>query len=175
MGPVVNEQLDDSRDHFNLGAMLLVALASVAGTTMLVWGLHFLHLTTASAAVGTPLPRIAVLPFHSLSASPSDIQADRKLTEAMIGGLTRITRVEALPADLDADPVLIGRETGVHIMLIGKVQRSGEQVKVTVQMVSARDGRQLWAEDFEGDSSNLDPLSVKIDQAVAPHLTALLD
>jgi len=175
MGPVVSEQLDDSRERFNLGAMLLIALASVAGTTMLVWAFHFLHLTTAVATVNTSLPRIAVLPFHSLSASPSDIQADRKLTEAMIGGLARITRVEALPPDIDADPVLIGRETGVRIMLIGKVQRSGERVKVTVQMVSARDGKQIWTDDFAGNSNNLEPLSAKIDQAVAPHLTALLD
>jgi len=175
MGPAVSEQLDDSRDHFNLGAMLLIALASVAGTTMLVWAVHFLHLTTAVATVSTTLPRIAVLPFHSLSSSPSDIRADRKLTEAMIGGLTRITRVEALPQDMDADPVMIGRETGVRIMLIGKVQRSGEQIKVTVQMVSARDGKQIWSQDFEGNSANLEPLSAKIDKAVAPHLTALLD
>ncbi len=175
MSPTASEQLDHPREEFNIGTLLLIALAGVVGTTMLVWAFHFLHITTASASANAPLPRVAVLPFHSASASPADIQFDRKLTDVLINGLSKVARVEALPANMDADPVMIGRETGVRIMLIGKVQRSGQQVKVTVQLVSARDGRQLWTGEVSGNSGDLAQLATKIDEAVAPHLTALLD
>jgi len=175
MSPSASEQLDEPRDQFNLGTMLLIAFAAIVGTTMTVWAFHFLHIETATAAFAKPFPRIAVLPFHSLSSSRDDIQSDQKLTSAMISGLARISRVEALPPEIDADPIVVGRETGVRMLLIGKIERNGSHLKVNVQMVSARDGKQLWRGAFEGDSRNLPGLSTQIDEAVAPHLTALLD
>jgi TolB-like protein len=175
MDPSVSGELDESRHQFNLGTMLFIAFAAVVGTTLTVWGLHFMHLSTSPVAGSKPFPRIAVLPFHSLSSRPEDIRYDGQLTNALIGGLARISRVEALPSNVDADPVVVGRELGVRMMLIGRVERLGARVRVRVQMVSARDGSQVWAGSFDGDSNDLGRLSAQIDGAVAPHLTALLD
>jgi TolB-like protein len=168
-------ELDESRDQFTLGTMLFIALAAVVGTTLTVWALHFLHLGTATVAASNPFPRIAVLPFHSLSADPDDIRSDHTLTEYLIGSLARVSRVESLPNEMDADPVAVGRELGVRMMLIGKVERSGARMKVSVQMVSARNGSRVWAGSFDGESNDLGRLSAQIGSAVAPHLTALLD
>ena len=123
--------------------MLGIALAAVVGTTLSVWGLHFLHISTAAAIAGKPLPRIAVLPFRSVSASPDDIQLARELTKALIGGQARISRVEALPAETDADPVIVGQELGVKTMLFGKVERLDGRLRVNVQIVNTRDGSQV--------------------------------
>ena len=76
-----SEEPDESQDQFNLGTMLFIALAAIVGTTLTVWALHFMHLGTATVAASRPFPRIAVLPFHSLSANPDDIRSDHKLTE----------------------------------------------------------------------------------------------
>jgi adenylate cyclase len=175
MNPLVSEELDEPRDQFNLGTMLLIALGAVVGTTLTVWALHFMHLGTATVTNTKPFPRIAVLPFHSLSAAPDDIRYDRTLTSALIAGLARIARVEALPSQTDADPVAVGQELGVKMMIMGNIQRLGPKVHVTVQMVSAKNGNQVWADSFDGNSDDLGHLSILIDNAVAPHLTALLD
>jgi len=171
----LSEEMEESRDQFDLGTMLFIALAAVVGTTLTVWALHFMHLSTATVVASRSYPRIAILPFHSLSADPDDIRSDQRLTESLIVSLARISRVESLPNGLDADPVVVGRELGVRMMLIGKVERSGAHLRVSVQVISARNGSQVWAGSFDGESSDLGRLSAQIGSTVAPHLTALLD
>jgi TolB-like protein len=147
----------------------------VVGTTLTVLAFHFTHIGAPDIALSKPFPRIAVLPFHSLSAAPENIRNDHALTDAVIGGLARISHVEAIPPQTDADPVVVGRKLGVKVLLTGKVEWRSGHVRVTVHMVSARDGSQLWEGSFDGDSDDLAPLSARINKAVAPHLTALLD
>ncbi len=175
MKNLVSESINESRNELNLGSMLGIALSAVVGTTLLVWALHFIHISNGYVGVSKPFPRVAVLPFHSMSAAPGDIRSDRALTNSLIGGLALISRVEALPPQEDVDPVKVGREMGVRLMVIGMVERLGKHVRVNIQMISARDGSQLWAARFEGNSDDLTGLSAQIDKALAPHLTALLD
>lgn len=178
MNPLVTtEQTDDSRDSFNLGAMLLIALAGVVGTTITIWALHFAHIGTSLAATNTtrPLPRIAVVPFHSLSASQLDINEDQRLTQAVVGELDRFSRVEQLPAEMDTDPVLVGRELAVRVLLTGRIERSEARTQVNIHIISAKDGKQLWTGSFHSDSRDFSGLSKQIHDEVAPHLTALLD
>lgn len=174
MSHLASNRLDESRDQFNLGSMLLITLAAILGTTMTVWVFHFAH-AGGAAPVRKQLPLVAVLPFHSASDLPADIQSDQKLTNQVIEGLAEIAKVEALPSDMDADPAVIGRETGVKMLLIGKVERSGSHFRLIVQLVSTRGGKRVWSGSFEGDSSQMERLSNLIDNALAPHLTALLD
>jgi TolB-like protein len=175
MNPSAPPPSDETRNQFNLGYLLTIALAGVVGTTLTVWAFHFMHIGMPATLPVKPFPRIAVLPFHSLSDAADDLRYDRQLTNALIAGLARISRVEALPPQTDADPVLVGRQLGVKMLLIGKVERLRGQVRVTVQMISARDGNQLWQGSFDGNSQDLALLSARIDKALAPHLTALLD
>jgi len=172
MSHLASNRSDESRDQFNLGTMLLITLAAVLGTTMTIWVFHFMQ---GAAPVKKHFPLVAVLPFHSLSALPADIQSDQKLTNQVIEGLAEIAKVEALPSDMDADPAVIGHEMGVKMLLIGKVERRGPHLRLTVQLVSTRGGKRVWSGSFEGDSSQLERLSNQIDNALAPHLTALLD
>ena len=174
MSHLASNRLDESRDQFNLGSMLLITLAAILGTTMTVWVFHFAH-AGGAAPVRKQLPLVAVLPFHSASDLPADIQSDQKLTNQVIEGLAEIAKVEALPSDMDADPAVIGHEMGVKMLLIGKVERRGPHLRLTVQLVSTRGGKRVWSGSFEGDSSQLERLSNQIDNALAPHLTALLD
>ncbi len=172
------EGYDPSEHEFNLGLMLIIALAAIIGTTLTVWAVHFMQMHEArilAATTPASLPRIAILPMHSLSNSPADIQADHELTESLLQALGRVSRVQELRDGTDADPVAVGHELGVPILLLGRVERLGGQVRVTIQVVSARDGRQLWTKGFTGDSTHGQQLCQQIELAVAPHLTALLD
>jgi TolB-like protein len=171
----VSPPADDSPEQFNLGAMLLIVMAAVVGTTLTVWAFHFMRMEPSVAAISKPIPRIAVLPFHSLSTSLEDMNSDEKLTLDVVNQLARISHVEALPAETDADPVLVGRALAVKILLIGKVLRTGDKLRVDVQLVSAVDGKQVWIGSFNGNSKDLVGLSVRINNAIAADLTALLD
>jgi TolB-like protein len=173
MSTLVSQQPDEVKEDFNLGAMLLIALAAVLGTTITVWIFHFVQ--TGTPAPPQPLPRVAVLPFHSLSASKVDLRSDEDITNALLTQLAHVSHIEVLPAEMDTDPLVVGRELGVKGLLIGKVERVGGRLNVSVQLIGTRDGKQLWAGNFNGNSKDLSTLSQKIHKAVAPYLTALLD
>ena len=156
--------------------MLLIALAAIVGTTMTVWAIHFMQTGAKPAStVARQFPSMAVLPFQSLSTSLEDIQADQKLTNQVVERLAPVAHVEALVSQLDADPVAIGRETGVKTVLIGKVERRGARLRLILQLISAHDGKQVWTGSFDGNSGDLKRLAAQVEDAVTPHLTSLLD
>lgn len=175
MGPTMSEEPDETREQLNIGGMIGIALSAVMGTTLTIWAFHFLHMNGSGTATIKPFPRIAVLPFHSLSAAKEEIASDRALTDSMISCLAHVARVEALPPETDTDPEAVGRELGVKMLLIGKIDREARRVHVNLQLVSAQNGKQIWAGTFEGDSNNPAGLSEQMNKALAPHLTGLLD
>ncbi len=53
------------------------------------------------------------------------------------------------------DAKQIGRELGVRYVLEGSVRRTGDQVRVNVQLIDAESGAHLWADRFDTDRANL--------------------
>jgi tetratricopeptide (TPR) repeat protein len=65
------------------------------------------------------------------------------------------------------DTKRIGRELGVHYVLEGEVQRSGNRVRVSAQLIDAETNAHLWAERFEGDAGDLFALQDEITHRIA--------
>jgi hypothetical protein len=65
------------------------------------------------------------------------------------------------------DTKQIGRELGVRYALEGSVRRSGNQVRVSVQLIDATTDAHLWAERFDGDTSDLFALQNEITSRIA--------
>jgi tetratricopeptide (TPR) repeat protein len=65
------------------------------------------------------------------------------------------------------DTKQIGRELGVRYVLEGSVRRSGNQVRVNAQLISAATDAHLWAQRFDGDTSDLFALQDKITSWIA--------
>jgi serine/threonine-protein kinase len=100
-------------------------------------------------------PSIAVLPFSNLSPEPSDYFSDG-LTEEIIHALAGVRgmRVVARTSCFalkhrNADVREVGRTLNVDFILEGSVRMSGQSLRVTVQLVSAADGFQLWSRRYE--------------------------
>ena len=100
-------------------------------------------------------PSIAVLPFVNRSQSAdmayfSDGLAEDILNRlALARGLTVTARQSSFTfRDSDETPAEIGRRLGVDTLLEGSVERFAGQVRVTVQLVSARSGSAFWADSF---------------------------
>jgi len=101
---------------------------------------------------------LAVLPLENLSGDPSQDYFADGITEALITDLAKISVIRVMSRSSvmrykSARKPLpeIGRELNVDAVLTGSVVRSGERVRITVQLVHAATDRNLWADSYERD------------------------
>ena len=123
-------------------------------------------------------PSLAVLPFTNRSGLPDDevfaFGMVEDLTEALSHGVnirvlssmsTARFRTGPLP-DLEA----MGRELGVRYLLEGNVRRSGDQLRVTAQLVAAKSGEILWTQRFDRPLADLAALQEQLIEELAAQL-----
>jgi TolB-like protein/DNA-binding winged helix-turn-helix (wHTH) protein len=115
-------------------------------------------------------PSVAVLPFKNLSPDAdagyfADAMQDEILTRlAKVGSLKVISRTSAVEAAKGPGTLAdIAQRLGVANILEGSVQRSGDTVRVNVQLIRAATDAHLWAEDYDRQLD--DVLSVENDIA----------
>lgn len=101
-------------------------------------------------------PSIAVLPFNNMSGDTSQDYLGDGLTENIIAVLATspnvfvISRNSSFTYKGKAVKVQeVAEQLGVRYVLEGSVQRSGEKLRVTAQLVDAVDGKHLWAERYD--------------------------
>ena len=99
---------------------------------------------------------IAVLPFKLLGMDAAGEHLGLGLADALITRLSNIRQIAVRPTSAvlkyvgrDHDTVSAGRELGVEAVLDGAIQRSGDRVRVTVQLVSVSTEASLWAGKFD--------------------------
>jgi DNA-binding winged helix-turn-helix (wHTH) protein/TolB-like protein/Tfp pilus assembly protein PilF len=124
---------------------------------------------------------IAVLPFQPLVAGADDEHLGLGMADAVITRLSNIRQLPVRPtdvairySDLGVDPLKAGREMGVDTVLTGRLQKSSDRIRVTVQLVRVSDGRALWAETFDDKYTGIfgveDSISEKVAQALVVNL-----
>jgi TolB-like protein len=131
----------------------------------------------APAATGPPIaPRlsIVVLPFANLSNDPEQQYFADGITGDLTTDLSRIPDMLVISRNTaftyrnkPIDTKQIGRELGVRYVLEGEVQRSGNRVRVTAQLIDAETDAHLWAERFDGDAGDLFALQDEITNRIA--------
>jgi TolB-like protein/Tfp pilus assembly protein PilF len=126
---------------------------------------------------------IAVLPFDNRSAREEDefftegIHDDLLTTIAKIGSMKVISRTSVMAyKDTTKNIREIAKELGVANILEGGIQRSGNQVRINVQLIDAANDRHLWAEiyDRELTAENIFAIQSEISKAIANALQATL-
>ena len=117
---------------------------------------------------------IAVIPFKDLSTRSSDNSLGLGIADTLIARLSNIRQISVRPtsavikyAGEGAEALAAGRELGVDSVLEGTVQRSGDNVRVTVQLVSVRDGSPLWAQSFDERFTDVFAMQDSISEQVA--------
>jgi TolB-like protein/class 3 adenylate cyclase/Tfp pilus assembly protein PilF len=129
-----------------------------------------------------PEKSIAVLPFENRSddkqnAYFADGVQDEILTDlAKIADLRVISRTSVMQYQSGAARNLreIGKQLGVAHVLEGSVQRSGDRVRVTAQLVDARTDTQQWAERYDRDLADVFAIQSEIAKTIADQLRAKL-
>ncbi|MGB5487209.1 MAG: tetratricopeptide repeat protein, partial [Lysobacterales bacterium] len=126
---------------------------------------------------------IAVLPFDNRSALEEDeffvdgIHDDLLGTIAKIGSLKVISRTSVMEyKDTNKKIPVIAKELGVANILEGGIQRSGNQVRINVQLIDAVADEHLWAEIFDREltAENLFAIQSEISQNIANALKTVL-
>jgi TolB-like protein len=132
------------------------------------------------AAAATPRS-LAVLPFRSLGSEEADDALGLGMADALITRLAGTGRVAVRPtgtirrfAGLDADPVEAGRQLGVEAVLVGRLQRAGTRLRLTLQLVPTTGGAPLWAERFDEELTHLFAVEDAVAERVATALVVQL-
>ncbi len=117
---------------------------------------------------------IAVLPFTDLSPGGDQQYLADGMSEELINALTRLeglevaSRTESFNFRGDANDIQeIGQTLRVSSVLEGSVRRSGDSLRVTVQLIDADSGYHLWSENFDRDVENIFAIQEDIARSVA--------
>lgn len=118
-------------------------------------------------------PSIAVLPFDNLSGGEEQDFLVEGLTEDIITALAKspylfvIARTSTLKYKDKPVPVRqVAEEMGVRHVLEGSVQRKGERIRVTAQLIDALTGRHIWAQRYDHESKNIFALQDDITEKI---------
>jgi TolB-like protein/Tfp pilus assembly protein PilF len=128
-------------------------------------------------------PSIAVLPFENLSPDADDEYFAQGLAEEIIIALSRISGLKVIARTSafafkgrNNDIRRIAETLGVAHILEGSVRRSGNRIRVIVQLIAAADGSHLWSERFDREVADVfemqDEISVLIAGTLRGKLTA---
>lgn len=126
---------------------------------------------------------VAVLPFANRSADSGDAFFTDGMHEDILTNLARIrelqvtsrTSVEQYRATTKAIPQ-IGRELNVAYILEGSVQRAGNTVRITGQLINARTDEHVWAQSFDREltTANVFSIQSELAQAIAREMKAAI-
>jgi TolB-like protein/DNA-binding winged helix-turn-helix (wHTH) protein len=135
------------------GFSLLLVIAGFAG-----WRLHSRSLTQSSTFLSNPIRSLAVLPLESLSGDASqdyfaDGMTDELITDlGQISALRVISRTSVMAYKRARRPLpQIAHELNVDAVVEGTVLRSGDQVRITAQLIEASTDKHLWSQSYEGE------------------------
>jgi len=127
-------------------------------------------------------PSIAVLPFDNLSGDPEQEYLADGISENIISALSNISKMFVIARNstftYKGKPVKVqqvSRELGVRYVLEGSVQKAGDRLRVTAQLVDATTGNHLWSERYDRELKDIfalqDDITKKIITALQVKLT----
>ena len=131
----------------------------------------------ASPSTSIAANSIAVLPFAHLSSDPDDEYFCDGLAEELLNALARVNglKVAARTSAFsfkgkNATVSEIGSVLGVETILEGSVRKSGDQLRITAQLINAADGYHIWTERYDREIRDVFELQDEITAAVVKAL-----
>jgi TolB-like protein/Tfp pilus assembly protein PilF len=133
---------------------------------------------------GAALPSkasVAVLPFVNMSGNPENDYLSDGLAEELLNALTKVSslKVAARTSSFHfkghtGDIAEIAATLGVGSILEGSVRQSGTRLRITTQLINARDGYHLWSETFDRELDDIFEIQDEIAKSVVKALKGKL-
>lgn len=125
--------------------------------------------------------RVAVLPFSSMSADPNDEYFADGITEELISTISRISglriisRTSVMQYKNTTKQILeIGHNLKVGTVIEGSVRKSGNRIRITIQLIDVQTDEHLWSERYDRELEDIFEIQSKIAQQVAESLKVQL-
>ena len=160
----------------SLGVVSLLAVIAVIGFLLFRY-------RRPPATVELPVPEksIAVLPFENRSRDPDNAYFADGIQDEILTRLSKIADLKVIsrtstqhyksaPENLPE----IARQLGVAHILEGSVQKSGDIVRVNVQLIKAANDSHLWADTFDRKLTDIFSVESEVAKAIADQLRAKL-
>jgi adenylate cyclase len=126
-------------------------------------------------------PSIAVLPFNNMSGDPEQEYFSDGMTEDIITDLSKVSGLFVVARhtaftykNKPLKVQQVGQELGVGHVLEGSVRKAGTRVRVTGQLVNAKDGGHVWAERFDRELTDIFAIQDEITHAIVEQLKVKL-
>jgi len=159
----------------SLGVVSLLAVIAVIGL------LVFRYRPLGTVKLPLPEKSIAVLPFENLSEDKANAYFADGIQDEILTRLSKIADLKVIsrtstqhyksaPENLRQ----IAKQLGVAHILEGSVQRSGDAVRVNVQLIKAATDSHLWADTFDRKLTDIFAVESEVAKAIADHLRAKL-
>src|SRR6266478_4506248 len=127
-------------------------------------------------------PSIAVLPFQNMSGDPEQEYFADGMVEDIVTALSRFKSLFVIARNSSftyrgraVDVKQVGRELGVRYVLEGSVQKAGDRVRITGQLVDASTGVHIWADHFDDALEDIfdlqDRVAARVVGEIAPRLS----
>jgi serine/threonine protein kinase len=136
---------------------------------------------TGSGTSEVPAKSIAVLYFENMSSDREGEYIGAGLTEDIITDLSKlselrvVSRTDMLPfRNKEVNIRQVGEALRVNYVLEGSVRRAGNKIRITAQLISAKDGYHLWADRFDGSIEDIFDLQNEVAHKIAEALKVSL-
>jgi len=133
------------------------------------------------SAVPVRIQSIAVLPLENLSHEPEQEYFADGMTEELIASLAKIGALHVTSRTsvmrykrTNKSLSQVARELNVDGIVEGTVQRSGDRVRITAQLISARTDHHLWAESYDRELKDVLALQDEVARAIANEIKITL-
>jgi eukaryotic-like serine/threonine-protein kinase len=134
----------------------------VAGIVVIAAFALWKRATPTAASGPTETASIAVLPFADLSPDHANAYLGDGIAETLINALVNVSGLTVTARNSafsfrgrEADVKEIGKQLHVGVVLSGSVQRAGDKLRISAQLVNAVTGVNLWANSFDRQASDI--------------------
>ena len=186
--PVVPEKLQAARvaaaakrkraalRRLSLGSLALLAVVAAIGFL-------FLRYKRQRATADLPLPEksIAVMPFENRSEDKANAYFADGIQDEILTRLSKIADLKVISRtstqhykSAPENLAEIGKQLGVAHILEGSVQKSGDAVRVNVQLIKAANDSHLWADTFDRRLTDIFSVESEVAKAIADQLRVKL-
>jgi len=155
----------------------VLAASTIAILLMLVAGFGAWRWSSPSVSPLSEKASIAVLPFENIGNDPKWDRFADGMTEDIITDLSHSKDLFVVARNSTeiyrgkpGDIRNVGRDLGVHYVLEGSIQPSGDQIRVTAQLIDARTGGHVWSSRYDRPATDLFNVQSDVTEKIAATL-----
>lgn len=168
--------------RLGIGAAAVALVAAIAVMVMRPGGWSSDEVEPADMLPGPSEVSIAVLPFEDLSAEGDQIHFAKGISEELLNLLVRVeglgvaSRTSSFPytekriKELDISVEDLAGRLKVNHFLEGSVRKMGDDLRITAQLINARDNKHLWSQTYDRQSADIFRIQDEIATAVVEQL-----